>query len=198
MGFNVGDKIQHIVSGEEFEVISIDPRSSTPNVRNPNSYSLLIEYKIRHLASGAYDTIYCQDVGMYTLSKNPISPMAFAIGDKITYIPSGEEYEIININPNVPHGWMLVTEYKLRHLASGAYTTIFDFEINKIGMYALSKNLLPLKYVANNSGAEPEHATSLGYGIPNSKNEECQHEWFTWTGLSGTITDCNKCRMVKQ
>jgi hypothetical protein len=26
---------------------------------------------------------------------------------------------------------------------------------------------------------------------------QCDHEWVTWTGLHGTITDCTKCKQVK-
>jgi hypothetical protein len=26
---------------------------------------------------------------------------------------------------------------------------------------------------------------------------ECDHEWVTWTGLRGEVTDCTKCKAVK-
>ncbi len=27
---------------------------------------------------------------------------------------------------------------------------------------------------------------------------ECSHEWVTWTGLHGTVTDCTKCKEIKK
>jgi hypothetical protein len=27
--------------------------------------------------------------------------------------------------------------------------------------------------------------------------KECDHEWVTWTGLRGEVTDCTKCKAVK-
>lgn len=27
--------------------------------------------------------------------------------------------------------------------------------------------------------------------------ESCNHDWVTWTGLHGTITDCTKCKAIK-
>lgn len=32
---------------------------------------------------------------------------------------------------------------------------------------------------------------------PIIRGTECDHEWVTWTGLRGTITDCSKCKKVK-
>jgi hypothetical protein len=38
----------------------------------------------------------------------------------------------------------------------------------------------------------------LGHPEISEEQANCDHEWVTWTGLKGTVTDCTKCKRVQK
>jgi len=77
------------------------------------------------------------------------------------------------------------------------------------GASASTKDIMAdLLKVLDAGGCQQHPAPSLPYGLITDTRDlpfeegsayegECDHEWVTWTGLHGTVTDCTRCRAVK-
>lgn len=65
------------------------------------------------------------------------------------------------------------------------------------GLYSIDLNdvLKRVTYDEANIKLQPIRVLGvLGHPEITEEQANCDHEWVTWTGLKGTITDCTKCK----
>lgn len=78
-----------------------------------------------------------------------------------------------------------------------AQTMVDAFDgIREVG--ELDESLKKVTYDESRIKLQPMRVLGvLGHPEITEEQANCDHDWVTWTGLKGTITDCTKCKRVK-
>lgn len=113
---------------------------------------------------------------------------------------TGQRHYIYSYNASVSPNQGFREEYILVNVIDGVKTQIVGTDINYYydeakhpACPATLKNedlMDALKYVLFDDTHIKLHKNLIS-------KKECDHEWVTWTGLRGEVTDCTKCKAVK-
>lgn len=133
----------------------------------------------------------------------------FNVGDILVRVATGSRHVVesfdIYISKNV-----IGTLYLLREIATGCLMHADDMVIMNFILDTTQSNVVP----TNSSGTQRSITSMIGdigasspgdsgiYFVPikieiGDIGAYCDHDYVTWTGLHGTITDCTKCKKIK-
>lgn len=140
----------------------------------------------------------------------------FQIGDTFIHTVTGEEYFIEKVDRYYCTNAPVIEDYTLfniksgkRHAVSGplppyyTYVSVNDATPLPQGLHqyigidpAYPPCHSEIKQIEVDSNEIHKSVNSPEYRFDEYRS--CQHDWVTWTGLHGTVTDCSKCKTVRE
>jgi hypothetical protein len=129
--------------------------------------------------------------------------LPFDIGDILIRIGTADKYLLESYHAQISKikGWTV--SYCLRNMVTGSANNVDELDIlyYKLDTASSFNVTLPtapqhikVSMVGGGGGCGID---SIPISIDIQDVDACDHQYVTWTGLHGTITDCTKCKKVK-